>query len=47
MPKTGKGTPARPQDMHRELKPGGLVSPADYAKISHQRVIDAVGGNVI
>ncbi len=31
------------------LQPGGsirLVNPADYAKVAHQRVIDAVGGFV-
>ena len=37
-------------EIARVIKPGGsirLVNPADYAKIAHQRVIDAVGGNVV
>jgi hypothetical protein len=41
--------PRTATEIARVLKPGGsvrLVSPADYAKVAHQRVIDAVWGHV-
>jgi len=42
--------PETAAEIARVIKPGGsirLVSPAEYAKVAHQRVIDAVGGTVV